>query len=272
MHLPNYIEIETSKFCNRSCKWCPVGKYNLRKEQQLMEWELFLKILTDLSECNYTQTIALHNYNEPLLNPRLYREIAEINLKLPNVQVMIFSNGDFLNNEVINNLNMLNISLLRITLYPQNVSNNRKKNILNWLDNNNLRYKYTWSYDFMPDNKGIYAITSTSNMRIKIISPNLQSYNTRAGLIDYKEEKQRVISCNMTTTSAAIDYLGNFRMCCNILTEIPEHKDYVFGNMNNKSFKELWFSKTMKNLRTRHMNADWNDSPICKKCYKLGEK
>jgi hypothetical protein len=35
--LPSYMEVETSRRCNRTCQWCPNGEHNARRRQQLME-------------------------------------------------------------------------------------------------------------------------------------------------------------------------------------------------------------------------------------------
>src|SRR5882724_626702 len=38
--LPTYVEIETSRRCNRQCNWCPNGHHDHRRTQELMEWKV----------------------------------------------------------------------------------------------------------------------------------------------------------------------------------------------------------------------------------------
>src|SRR5450755_626653 len=39
-----YAEVETSRYCNRTCEWCPNGHSGARRDQQLMPWPLLEKV------------------------------------------------------------------------------------------------------------------------------------------------------------------------------------------------------------------------------------
>lgn len=236
-----------------------------------MSWSLFTKIITDLQSLNYSENVALHNYNEPLLNERIFEEISFVKLTLPSSKTTIFTNGDFIDFETIINLNKSRLDNLRITIYPNKINKfPTEKVIKNWIKKHNLE-GFNWSSENMPDNKGIYYYAVFEETNIKVISPNIQTYNTRADLINPLYESTRFKPCNMTTVSAAIDYLGRFKMCCNIFPETEIHKEYVLGDLNINSFYELWSSDFMNLVRKNHLKADWSMSKICEKCYKLNE-
>jgi len=74
--LPRYVEVETSRRCNRSCAWCPNGEHTVRRRQELMDWTLFRRIVDELGALDYGGWLAFHNYNEPLANPRLHAELG----------------------------------------------------------------------------------------------------------------------------------------------------------------------------------------------------
>ncbi len=59
-----YVEAATSRLCNRTCSWCPNGHSGARREQQLMPWPVFAKVITELGDARYAGFLALHNYNE----------------------------------------------------------------------------------------------------------------------------------------------------------------------------------------------------------------
>lgn len=265
----DFIEIETSKKCNRKCKWCPVGIYGDRNEQQLMNWELFQKIIRDLVEINYSGVVALHNYNEPLLNDRLIQEISYIKTNLTEVRVSIFTNGDYVNSEKIDDLRNSGLDSLRITVYPNSLGVTPDNvYIYKWLARKGLN-SFTWEQHIMPDNKGISASSNYRGMEIKIINPNLYSYNTRANVFQFSQVPFRKSPCTITSTSAAIDYLGRFKMCCNVYPELTKHKKYLIGNMNDSSFYDLWMNSFLVDARRRHISSDWGMTPICNKCVKF---
>jgi hypothetical protein len=48
LEMPRYVEVETSRRCNRSCAWCPNGEHTARRDQELMDWGLFAGLLAEL--------------------------------------------------------------------------------------------------------------------------------------------------------------------------------------------------------------------------------
>lgn len=50
--MPNFIEIETSTFCNRNCPWCPNSKYQRNEYKKYISKRLFTKIIEDLKKSN----------------------------------------------------------------------------------------------------------------------------------------------------------------------------------------------------------------------------
>ena len=58
--------------------------------------DLFLKIIDELSEIGFSGEIHPHLYNEPLLDERLGRFVKYIKKKLPESEVIVFSNGIYL--------------------------------------------------------------------------------------------------------------------------------------------------------------------------------
>lgn len=266
--LPDFIEVETSKRCNRKCNWCPVGYTNERESQELMDWQLFVKIIDNLSMLNYEGRIALHNYNEPLLNPRIIEEIALVKEKLPKAKSSIFTNGDYLTVELINSLANVGLSWMRVTLYPpkHKVVEPSIEGINKWLKRKDL-ITYEWSYSDFFGEKGLKASTRLNELLIEVIMPNVMMYNSRAGASISFQDDFRTLPCSMTSVSAAIDYKGQMKMCCNIFPENQEHKEYITGLLNESTFSDIWFSERMTDLRKQHILGKWDSSPICKLCH-----
>jgi hypothetical protein len=113
-----YVEIETSRYCNRTCSWCPNGHTTTRRAQQLMDWHLFAKITAELGTAAFAGFFAFHNYNEPLANPRLFEEIAQVRRDIPEATPAIYTNGDLLNPSTVERLSGQGMTYLRVTRYP----------------------------------------------------------------------------------------------------------------------------------------------------------
>src|SRR6266496_1820336 len=76
--MPRYVELETSRRCNRTCAWCPNGESDARHTQQVMDWWLFRRVVDELGGLGFDGFFAFHNYNEPLLNRRILDEIGYV--------------------------------------------------------------------------------------------------------------------------------------------------------------------------------------------------
>ncbi len=116
--LPRHVEVETSQYCNRRCMWCPNGERPVRHRQELMDWALFTGVLRELSGLGYAGWLAFHNYNEPLLNPRLGEELDTVRVMLPAARPAIFTNGDVLTADRLHELVERGVRYVRVTRYP----------------------------------------------------------------------------------------------------------------------------------------------------------
>lgn len=107
------IVIETYSVCNRRCEFCPVG--HDKRPVTRMTGEQFRGIIDQLAARAYRGEIALHFYNEPLLDQRLPEFIAYARQKCPDSFIYLNTNGDYLELEefrklVAEGLDWVNIS------------------------------------------------------------------------------------------------------------------------------------------------------------------
>lgn len=89
------VEIETTTLCNWNCEYCP-STYKKRKTHVLGLKE-FCAILDECTKYNKIETVCLHIYNEPTLDPFFFERINEI--KKRNLWVEIFTNGSMLSKD-----------------------------------------------------------------------------------------------------------------------------------------------------------------------------
>ncbi|MGW7004174.1 radical SAM/SPASM domain-containing protein [Streptomyces sp. NPDC054933] len=263
-----YVEIETSRYCNRTCSWCPNGHTDARRTQQLMEWAVFAKITAELAVAGFAGFFAFHNYNEPLANPRLREEIAHVRETIAAAKPAIYTNGDLLSRSTVERMREDGVKYLRVTRYPHRASVQPTFEALrSWLIKARIRDCFDWQ--FTPVRQGLAATWTDpdSGMKIEVIRPSVDTYNDRGGTaVVLQAAGPRTAPCQMTATSLSVDFRGQMKMCCNVVPEGPQHREYVVGNVADHTLAELWNHPTMAEWRQRHGRADWSRSPACASC------
>jgi len=114
---PTAVQIETWTQCNAACNFCPYP--TLDRKGNKMSDELLEKILNDLEDIPKTHPFFLSPFkvNEPFLDKRLLPLLEDINQRLPNALIRLFSNGTPITEKKIDRLAKLrNIEHLWISL------------------------------------------------------------------------------------------------------------------------------------------------------------
>lgn len=268
--LPIFIEVEVSSFCNRSCAWCP-NHYNKRGQNHVyMSDNVWRIILNDLQSVNYSGRFAFHNYNEPLADPTILQRVAEARSALVGARLAIYTNGDKLNGDMLRELILRDIDEIRVTLYPKNKEaflGPSKERILSFLEKLNIE---------VGDNEIIDRVTrlevrtTIENTKLRVISPDIGSYTYRGGSVSLDGlslSVKRTRPCQKPFISAAIDYHGYLKMCCQIYDSLhPDNQIYIIGNIGDEGFLRLWFSDKMGEIRAKVETADFTRLPACQYC------
>jgi len=95
-HLFSKVEIETINRCNNDCSFCPVNRNCDTRAFKMMSRDLFLSIIRQLEELQYSGSLCLFSNNEPLLDKRIveFHQIAR--RFLPNSYIYLYTNGELL--------------------------------------------------------------------------------------------------------------------------------------------------------------------------------
>lgn len=274
--LPSFIEVETSTYCNRTCLWCPNGWNSRGKERHFMVDSIWNSILEDLQKVNYSGQFAFHNYNEPLIDPTLISKVNQTRQMLKDARLSVFTNGDYLNTATFQTLADAGVNRIRVTLYPlQNDHFNRpnKDQIVTYLKR---KLSVTLSADDIVREVHFHAYLKLQNVELHIIVPFIQQYHNRGGTVKIDElalPDIRREPCYLPFSSAAIDYLGNLKLCCEIYdVTTPSYEKYSVGNISEGGFLKLWFSKRMDRFRNQVSNADFTGLEACQQCRYLPDK
>jgi radical SAM protein with 4Fe4S-binding SPASM domain len=264
-----YVEVETSRYCNRTCGWCPNGQSDARREQELLSWTLFAKLVAELGSVNYAGWFAFHNFNEPLANGRLYEEVNHVRAALPAARPAIYTNGDYLNAERFDDLLESGVAYLRVTRYPRDPATLPNIEALEaWLARAGLAAGRTWRA--APVRQGVAMRLEGVDAQVEVIAPTIAGYNDRGGTaVRFGPSVPRTAPCGLTATSLSVDYRGDVKMCCNVVPDVEDHRQYVVGNVGESTLADLWSSPQMDDWRARHGVADWSASPACRTCTQI---
>jgi hypothetical protein len=266
-----YVEVESSRYCNRACTWCPNGHTDARKTQELMDWPVFTKITAELGavDVGFDGFFAFHNYNEPLANPRLYQEIAQVRADIPGAKPAIYTNGDLLNRTVLERLRGEGVRYVRVTRYPHRATVLPTYEALRrWLKQAKLlNASFGWTFAEVRQGLAATWTDEVTGMRVEVIRPSIGTYNDRGGTaVVLQIGPRRTAPCQMTATSLSVNYRGELKMCCNVVPEGAQHQQYLVGSVRDSSLAELFSGAAMADWRTRHAEADWSRSPACRTC------
>lgn len=227
------VDVETNTDCNRKCRICP-RSINPRPHA-LMDDSTYDNLLRQLAEINFRGRLAPVFYNEPLLDKRLPKLMHTAKQKLPNITLMLYTNGSLLNQKNIEELVDAGTDMIIVSQYIQNLEKDDFRGKMSGLPKE-LRKK----------------------VRYRILNDE-QKLSTRAGTVHVKNpyNKKR---CFEPSGNIVLDYKGNVILCCN-----DYYTQHIFGNINDTHILEIWNNKQFSDVRRDLRNGRF-EYELCIKC------
>ncbi len=239
----DYVEFETTAYCNRACSYCPVSMYERpgAEDDKFMSERTFEKLLLDLKQIRFKGKIAPHMYGEPLSDPRIIRWVSRMRETLPDCTIRLVTNGDYLNREKYDQLIEAGVTYFDISKHGPKLAK-PLEDLLNDLSNNEKVERFQLR-DFYEDWKN-----------------EQKMLNTRGGEVKLTAKKDHPTWCNYVIYPV-INTFGDVVLCCN-----DYHGDHKFGNINERSLIDIW--RDPNNLRVRRrIFKNYFDLPLCQNCY-----
>lgn len=235
------VEIETSSECNLRCQYCPnsVSDRSLGRNGRRMSEDLFCNIVDELSEMGFSGELHPHLYNEPLLDERLGRFVSYIKKRLPETEVIVFTNGICLTVEKYRELVDAGVAQFNITRHtPVD-----PPHLLSVLD-----------YRKRVGDQGVeLAYNGTGIGRGQII------FN-RGGLIPITKVVDPMMNCDWPSKILTINHEGDVLLCCN-----DYFGTFRFGNLKRQSIRFIWNQPHNRKLR-EYLLGDTSKIDVCRKC------
>lgn len=293
---PRLVMIEIGTTCNLQCETCPTPREYLERPLILMNIDDFKKIIDNIK--NYVHVVLLYVSNEPLLNPYLPEMIKYAAKNF--LYVMISTNATLLDEKKSNEL--INAGLDEILLCLDGMTKESYelfrtgadfdvviKNIRNFCfekKKRKLKKPYVevqfivtkLNQDQIPEIKKFSREIGSDRLKIKSLSIAEYCYSDkkRQELVDkflptredakvrYKKDidgkikKRKIAHCNTVKNQIVTLVDGRLVLCC-----YDVRGEYVYGNLLEKQFKDIWFDQ--KNINKRKI-AEKRQYALCKKC------
>lgn len=211
-----------------------------------MEWPLFDRIARELGELGYAGWLAFHHCREPLLNPRLVREVEHVRQLVPAARPAIHTDGELLTPPLLVDLLRLGSGHVRVTRWPRDGDAGvDHEPIRQWLLSGGLLDALPWR--FQEESHGWVAVYERDNLRIDVVRP-------RSSRSPRRWAPPRVSTCWRGRTSeachpdgdvASIDCSGRVATCRGVFGDETSCGRHTIGNLREQTFADLWSSPTI---------------------------
>jgi hypothetical protein len=285
-HLPRYVEVETSRGAaarggGPPAPAGPTAGTAAGARQELMAWPLFDKIVRELGELRYAGWWAFHHCSEPLLNPRLVREVEHVRALVPGARPAIHTSGDLLTPGLLVDLLQLGAGYVRITRYPRHPRDEPAyEPVRQWLIAGGLLESLPWR--FVEMRHGWAAVYERDGLRVDVIRPRLAA---GAGAARYPAPSEAPHTVGPDPgpaggpgsgppsvhehgaglahppDTAVIGCSGEMATCRNGFGDVPGCGRHTIGNLQERSFADLWSSPTLAAFHDRTAGIEWSPWP-----------
>ncbi|MGB0670406.1 MAG: radical SAM protein [Rhodospirillales bacterium] len=240
------VEFEPHAYCNRQCPFCPNVDHDRLTVKTPFDFATFERALDDLAAAGYENRVRFARYSEPLACPDIVRFVSETRKRLPKAVIDIVSNGDYLNAKLLAELSEAGLNILHISIYPKAYAWNLDE-AQSQLDKLLKRTK------LMAEPRGSNATRMDWHLPHETVHINAEAVDfdtvgfDRAGTVDHLVDKafQRQSPCPMVFQNVTVDFDGTVMPCCNLRSDIEEHRPYVVGNLSHMSIIDAFLSEPM---------------------------
>ena len=238
---PSYVELSLIDVCNRKCVFCPKANDEIAPDTyQSMSRLIIDKICKQLTEINFTGTVSLCGYGEPLL----HKDINYIVSKLSEVaKVEIVTNGDVLTSKKLQELYLAKASQVLVSMYDGPEQIEKFKKIAR---DANVPSEMFILRDRWYDKHNDFGVKLTN----------------RAGTIGEGDQEKlgKFKKCFYPTYQFLIDWNGNIFLC-------PQdwQRKVPMGNMMQETIFQIWTGKIISKFRKNLIAGKRCDLP-CAKC------
>lgn len=276
----NRIDIEFHSKCNRTCEWCPNSFIDRISEDKILDKDIYIKLLNDLKDNNFGTLeyntnskgpiISFLGYQDPMLQPDLLKEyvnIAREIFKDVDVDFITNTNGDLLTPDKLVDLHLSQLNIMDYDCKGRDWWKKQLKECkaLKIKETDRIMqfvHAYINLIQVIPNWPEIYLLENRGGS----LDPSKLSQNLK-----WKENaERREKRCIESIFYLNVYHNGDVTPCCHIRPDNPDHKDYILGNLHEKSIVDIFYGEKASYFRSimgHSYNKDKFFEP-CKNCHK----
>jgi len=285
---PYLVFLDPSDICNFHCRFCPTGdwtKIRTIRKPQLMQWDLYKKIIDDLCKMpEPIKTLRLYKDGEPLLNPNFPAMVRYAKESGRFGQVDTTTNGSLLTPWL--NLKLVQSGLDKIFISVNGMSSEAYYHFTGY----KLKFgKFVKAIRHLYRHKGqllIYVKIVGDNMTqaerdrffevfgdisdrvfIEHTAPCWPGYEVEGVDSDigiYGNRVKEVQVCPYVFYSLSINSDGTVSLCF-----LDWQRKLIIGDLKKQKFKRIWEGAKLHKFRMMNLEMDRKKHRICGECGQL---
>jgi len=232
------VSIELSNLCDLSAchEECPL--HITSGKTIVLPSDVIYDLYDELRDMGYSGALHFSRYNEPLIDPRLYRLIEWARRMLPESEVRLTTNGRFLTSETLGELETLGVGLVHVSLYGNTLEQRRR-------------------HDEITD------LASGRKMTVQAPLPRGGHYHK--ALIDiYRREPVAettgCVPCYQPYSDLVINCHGDVTLCC-----LDWQNRHIFGRVSATPLRKIVQSPAMQGVYET-LSQGTRTYDICTRC------
>ncbi|MBF0146993.1 MAG: radical SAM/SPASM domain-containing protein [Magnetococcales bacterium] len=253
------VEIQIASWCNRSCSFCPSGKFPVPKTG--MTSETVDRIISELERIGFSRTIGLHLMCEPLMHKNIQDIVKQFRDRLPNTFIRMESNGDALKNmDRLGSLMDHGLNEILINCYdsPEQFATFNQKILALDPTGGPIWYWNQWQRNPATPKKEWRVV------KLRAFYGSGYSLKNWAGHVATQRPETLTLplslDCARPSNRLHVNYLGQVILC-----NMDWKFEVVVGDLRTQKIEDLCNAPILLDYR-RHLKAKDRNMPLCRQC------
>lgn len=259
------LQIETIAACNAKCVFCTYP--SMKRQRGRMEDAVYRKILTDAKEMEmFIDRVSLQGLGEPLMDKEIGERVYLARQTFPQADISLYTNGSKLDHHAIAKLKGAGLNLLVVSLTGANAEERQAAMGLD--DYEQVVAQIEVARKILPVK--VKLITS----RDLVQDMDAQGFIDRWGrdaMVTYEGNwagegwkfrgAPHKRACHRALEQLMFLWDGRMALCC-----FDGEGHMTFGNVKDKTVRELWESDERSDVRAKHLSGRRAEIPLCRNC------
>jgi MoaA/NifB/PqqE/SkfB family radical SAM enzyme len=262
------IQIQTVSWCNRSCAFCPSGKFPVAKT--FMPLAVYHRVIDQLRALKFSGRISPYLMNESLLDKRLPELIAYARQQCPESWIAINTNGDALSESLAERLFEAGLNCMDVNAYDDTSQYETHMAMAERVVARHPEIQLTSGY-LDPNFNATDLPRHTKLLHCRDMSDWEHRFNDKLDVADLFNRAGNVpgalhlaeplaLGCERPFQQMYVNHRGEAVLCCN-----DWRFEVVMGDTAEASLLDIWNNDKYRTYRD-HLRRQDRHLPLCAAC------